>query len=133
MLSEDRLSIQKLDIETDKSNAEIVLDFGWPISSSMDVDFNLKLQGSDIRQLLPNTGSFKPEKAAFRLETIGEKRGKMLSLERFTADIGNLQITTIGEIDEDPDGEKIDLSFSVVSSDISKLGQVDGKNISLYG
>lgn len=129
MLSEDRLSIQKLDIETDKSNADIVLDFGWPISSSMDVDFNLKLQGSDIRQLLPNTGSFKPEKAEFRLETIGEKRGKMLSLERFTADIGNLQITTIGEIDEDPDGEKIDLSFSVVSSDISKLGQVDGKSL----
>ena len=129
MLSEDRLSIQKLDIETDKSNAEIVLDFGWPISSSMDVDFNLKLRGSDIRQLLPGTGSFKPSQAEFKLDAIGEKRGKMFSLERFTADIGNLQIITIGEIDEDVDGEIIDISFSVASRDISKLGKIDDKSL----
>ncbi|MFC1778078.1 AsmA-like C-terminal region-containing protein, partial [Pseudomonadota bacterium] len=129
MLSKDRLSIQKLTIKTDQSNADIVLDFGWPIGSSMDVDFDLKLRGSDIRQLLPDTGSFKPAQVEFKLETIGGKRGKMFSLERFTADIGNLQITTVGEIDEDPDGEKVDLSFSVVSSDISKLGQIDGESL----
>ncbi|MCP4048542.1 MAG: AsmA-like C-terminal region-containing protein, partial [Gammaproteobacteria bacterium] len=83
-LSKDRLNIQELLIGTDQSNAEIMLDFDWPISSSMDVDFNINLQGSDIRQLLPDTGSFEAEKAEFKLETIGEKRGKMLSLERFT-------------------------------------------------
>ncbi|MCP4046480.1 MAG: AsmA-like C-terminal region-containing protein, partial [Gammaproteobacteria bacterium] len=127
ILSRDRLNIQELLIGTDQSNAAIMLDFDWPISSSMDVDFNINLQGSDIRQLLPDTGSFEAEKAEFKLETIGEKRGKMLSLERFTANVGNLKISTIGEIDEDPDSEKIDLTFSIVSGDISRLGKINGE------
>ena len=129
MLSKDRLRIQKLNIRTDKSNAEIMLDFGWPISGSIDVDFNVKLQGNDIRQLLPDTGSFKPDQAEYKLEAIGEKRGKLFSLERFKADIGNLQITTVGEIDEDQGGEKIDISFSVESGNISKLGKINNKSL----
>jgi len=125
LLAEDRLSIQKFNIATDKSQGEFVLDIGWPISDSLDVDFDLKLQGRDIRDVLPDMSPFKPNSAEFDMKIIGEQRGKMISLERFFANIGNLQINTIGEIGRDPGGEKMVIAFSLESRDISRLGQID--------
>ena len=127
LLSKERLKIQKLNIATDRTQGEFVLDIGWPVRADIDVNFDLKLNGRDIREVFPQMGSFRPNSAEFGLEAVGEKRGRLISLDHFYADVGNLKIITTGEVTEVMEGERLDVGFSIVSTDLSQLGQIDDK------
>ena len=129
LLSNDTLSINDFNFETVRAHGKIDLELGWPVSSEADASFNINLWGDDIRHLLPQTDAFEPELAAYKIRTIGQKRGDLVSLQQFEADIGNLQVKIKGKVDEDPTDETVDISFSVVSSDLSALGLLNGDRL----
>jgi uncharacterized protein involved in outer membrane biogenesis len=126
-LTADRLKLDKLNFETDRAHARVDLDLGWPFGESIDARFDVDVRGSDIRNLLPKTGSFEPDPAAFNLRATGHKRGELISLKQFNGKIGDLQILLIGEIGYDTTKDSADVAFSIVSKDISKLGQYKGE------
>jgi uncharacterized protein involved in outer membrane biogenesis len=126
-LTADRLKLDKLNFETDRGHARVDLDLGWPLTERIDAKFDVDVRGSDIRILLPKKGSFEPDKAAFNIKATGQKKGELISLRQFDADIGNLQILLDGQIGYDTADDSADVAFSIVSRDISKLGRYNGK------
>lgn len=125
-LSDDTLSVNEFSFETIKAHGKIDLELGWPLSDSIDAGFDINLWGDDIRHLLPPTDAFEPEMAAYSIKVSGQKRGDLISLKQFEADIGKLQISLKGKLDDDPTDENIDISFNIESSDLSTLGRLNG-------
>jgi len=128
-LTKDSLRIENLNFKNAKAHAEVDLDMGWPVSSTMDTGFNVDLWGDDIRSLLPSTDVFEPSMAAFRLNAIGEKRGEQISLQKLEAAVGNLKFSTKGQLGGSQNNESADISFEVFSDDISKLGRLKGEQL----
>lgn len=126
-LSDDSLSIKEFSFETVKVHGKIDLELGWPVSDSIDASFDINLWGDDIRQLLPPSDIFEPEMAAYSIKFAGQKQGKLISLKHFNADIGNLQFSLKGEMNDDPTDENVDISFSIESDDLSTLGRLNGE------
>jgi len=129
LLSNDTLSISGFEFETARTHGNIDLELGWPVSSEMDAGFNVNIGGDDIRHLLSKTDVFEPEMAAYKIKTVGRKRGDMVTLQNVDADIGNLQIKLKGKVDDDLADESVDITFSVVSSDLSTLGRMNGDRL----
>ena len=128
-LSDDTLSIKDFKFETVNAHGEIDLELGWPLRRSIDAGFNVNIRGDDIRHILPSTDAFQPARAAYRIHLVGQKRGKLISLQHFDAEMGNLQVSLVGEADDDPTDENVDISFSVVSKDLSALGRLNGERL----
>lgn len=132
-LTKDRLKIDDFNFENDQAHAELALDLGWPVSERIDAGFNVSLWGDDIRYLLPKFDMFEADIAAFKLNAVGQKQAGQISLKTFKADIGNLQILMIGEIGDEPDSENADVTFSIVSDDLSRLGKLNGDYLPAMG
>ena len=126
-LSADTLSLDKFSFETALAHGKIDLDLGWPLGSAIDAAFDVNIWGDDIRHLLPAKDVFEVAKAAYKIEAVGQKRGKLISIKQFEADIGNLQVRAKGKVEDDPSDENVDISFSATSADLSALGRVNGK------
>ncbi|RLA50210.1 MAG: hypothetical protein DRQ98_13160, partial [Gammaproteobacteria bacterium] len=127
LLSADTLSLDKFSFETALAHGKIDLDLGWPVGSTIDAGFDINIWGDDIRHLLPAKDVFEPAKAAYKIKAVGQKRGKLISIKQFEADIGNLQARAKGKVDDDPTNENIDITFSTTSADLSALGRVNGE------
>lgn len=126
-LSTDTLSINDFRFETDQAHGLIKLEFGWPVSSNIDARFNVNVWGDDIRYLLPSTDSFEPDMAAYKIIAIGQKQGDLISVQQFDVDIGNLQVSLTGQVDDDPTDENVNIRLSAHSRDISALGRLNGE------
>jgi len=126
-LSADQLTIHGFKFETANARGVIDLDVGWPIEDTINGSFDVNISGDDIRHLLPGNETFKPAKAAFKIETSGQQRGDVLSLNRLDATIGNLQVLMNGKVDEDPNDKKFAVTVSAISTDLSKLGLLNGE------
>ena len=129
VLSDHTLNITDFNFETDEAHAEIDLELGWPVSSTIDAGFNVNIWGDNIRHLLPQTDSFEPEKAAYSIKVVGQKRGNLISLKQFDIDIGNLQVSLKGKVDDDPTDENVEITFSAISKDLSTLGRLNGDRL----
>jgi len=127
LLSTDTLSINDFSFETARAHGKIDLDLGWPVGSTIDAGFDVNIWGDDIRHLLPAREGFKPAGAAYKIEAVGQKRGKLISIKQFDADIGNLQVKAEGVADDGSTNENVDISFSATSADLSTLGQINGE------
>lgn len=128
-MSEDTLSINDLVFETENAYAKVDLELGWPISSVIDARFDVNIRGDDIRHLIPDNDVFEPELASYKINAVGQKQGALLSLQHFDARIGNLQVTLSGEVDDDPNDQLANISFSVTSDDLSALGLLNGNRL----
>ena len=126
LLSADTLSINDFSFETAMAHGKLDLDLGWPVGSDINAGFDVNVWGDDIRHLLPSKGVFKPVKAAYKIRAIGRKRGKLISIKQFDADIGNLQVKAKGKVDDKPANETADIAFSATSTDLSALGRLNG-------
>ena len=126
MLSADTLSINEFSFETSTAHGKIDLDLGWPVGSGIDAGFDVNIWGDDIRHLLPSKGAFEPVKAAYKIRAVGQKRGKLVSIKQFDADIGNLQVKAKGKVGNNPADENADIAFSATSTDLSALGRLNG-------
>ncbi len=126
LLSADTLSINDFSFETAMAHGEIDLDLGWPVDSAIDADFDVNIWGDDIRHLLPARDEFEPAAAAYTIKAVGQKRGKLISIKQFDADVGNFQVRAKGEVDDDPADENADISLRATSTDLSTLGRVNG-------
>jgi hypothetical protein len=125
-LSADTLSLDNFSFETALAHGKIDLDLGWPLGSVIDAAFDVNIWGDDIRHLLPATDVFEVARAAYKIKAAGQKRGKLISIKQFEADIGNLQVRAKGKVDEDPSDENVDITFSATSADLSVLGRLNG-------
>lgn len=121
-LAGNMLSIEGFSFETDKTSGKADLEFGWPISSTVDADFNVDLWGNDIRYLLPTLEMFEPALAAYRINAVGHQQDNFISFKHFDAVIGNLHVAAEGEVDEN-----IKITFGAQSDDLSALGVLNGK------
>lgn len=129
LLSADTLSIKELSFETAEAHGQIDLDLGWPVSSNIDAGFDINIWGDDIRYLLPASKAIELDKATFKITAVGQKRGDLVSIKQFDADIGSLQILLKGKVDDDPKAENVDISFRVISDDLSSLGQLNDNRL----
>jgi len=129
LLSADTLSINEFSFETARAHGQIDLDLGWPIGSAIDAGFDVNIWGDDIRHLLPAKDAFEPAKAAYKIRAVGRKRGKLISIKQFNADIGNLQVKAKGKVDDKPANETADIAFSATSTDLSALGRLNGDHL----
>ena len=125
-MSADTLSINEFSFEAARAHGKIDLDLGWPVGSDIDAGFDVNIWGDDIRHLLPARDEFEPAGAAYKVKAVGQKRGKLISIKQFDADIGNFQVRAKGEVDDDPADESINISLSATSTDLSTLGRVNG-------
>jgi len=126
-LSDNTLSINDFNFETLRAFGQVDLEFGWPYDSRNNIDFNLNIRGDDIRNFLPPNESFEVEMAPFQLNAVGNKHGDRFTVKQFDSNIGNLQVTLAGQVDEQTDDDQVEITFSILSQDISKLGQLNGK------
>ena len=126
MLSENILSINDFSFETLKAQGKVDLELGWPYSSRNNIKFNVSIQGDDIRNFLPKLDSFEAEKASFELIAEGHKQGDQVDVRRFDSNIGNLQVSLAGLMDNNPDGDQVGITFTVLSQDLSKIGRLNG-------
>jgi len=127
ILSAERLKVQGFNFKTVRSRGKIDLELGWPVADVRDVSFDINVSGDDIRHFLPKTEAFEPAMAAFKIETIGQRQGDLISLQQFDATIGNLQVSLQGKVDEGPTDDDIVINFSATSTDLSALGQLNGE------
>lgn len=128
-MSENTLSINDLVFETVNAHAKVDLALGWPINSVIDVRFDVNIRGDDIRHLIPDNDVFEPDLASYKIIAVGHKQGALLSLQQFDASMGNLQVTLSGEVDDDPNDQVANISFSATSDDLSALGLLNGTRL----
>ena len=126
-LSDDQLTIHGLQFKTVSAHGKMDLELGWPISDTIDVGFDVDINGDDVRQILPKMGQFVPAKAAFNIKTTGGQRDDILFLQQLDATIGNLQVLVKGKADEGLTDKSMAITFSATSADLSRLGQLNGK------
>jgi len=127
LLSDKILSSDNFGFETGSARGEVDLELDWPFSSRGNIDFDLLLEGDDIRNFLPPLGPYKAEMAAFKINTKGNKRGDLLTFDQFESNIGNLIISLTGQVDENPGDNQMTVTFNVHSDDVSILGRLNGK------
>ena len=127
MLSDKTLNIQGFTFENAMAHGKIDLELGWPVSAAIDVGFDMNIWGDDIRQLLPQTGSFKAANAAYKLEAAGRKQGDLVSLKQLNGNIGDLRISMKGKVADHPTDANVEISFSATSKNISTLGHLNGE------
>lgn len=125
-LSTDTFSIHDFSFETEKARANIDLELGWPLDHDINADFNVDVQGDDVRQLMVRAGAFEPSLLPFRFKADGNKQGQLISLDYFDVKIGDLIVDLQGNLEDSDTGENIDLVFSAKSTDLSTLGRVNG-------
>lgn len=127
VLSADQLKVRGFSFETLRAHGKIDLELGWPIAETKDVSFNINVQGDDIGHFLPQSAVFESAEAAYKIETAGQRRGDIITLQQFDATIGNLHVLLKGKITDNPSGENVAITFSATSADISALGLLKGK------
>ncbi len=127
VLSTDQLKISGFNFETLWAHGKIDLELGWPIAETRDVSFDINVWGDDIGHFLPQSAVFEPAVAAYRIETAGQRRGDIISLQQFDATIGNLHVSLKGKVDDDPSEENVAITFSAASADLSILGLLNGE------
>jgi len=125
LLADNKLKISDFNFETVKAHGEVDLELGWPIGSSHDISFDADIRGDDIRNFLPRTERFSAAMAAFRLNAVGSKQGDLITIDQFVSSVGNLQVSLKGKVDHN----NPQVAFHVLSEDISKLGQLNGKTL----
>lgn len=126
VLSEDILSIKNFNFESLLAKGKVDLELGWPYNSRNNIKFNVSIQGDDIRSFLPELDSFEAEKASFQLIAEGNKQGDLVDVRRFDSNIGNLQVSLTGLMDDNPGDDQVEIAFKVLSQDISKIGRLNG-------
>ena len=126
-LTGNKFNISDLSIETDRINGRLDLQLDWPLGSSSNVNFNMDIQGGDIRHLIPQSEAFKPSLAVYKIHIKGQHHNERLSLQKFEANIGGLQVSLHGEVGDDSLDQNMDITFRVVADDISTLGQLNGE------
>lgn len=123
LLADNKLKISNLVFDTVKAHGEVDLELGWPVGSSYDINFDVDIRGDDIRNFLPRTEAFEVAMAAFQLNAVGSKQGDLINVDQFESRVGNLQVLLKGKVDQN----NPQVSFHVLSEDISKLGKLNGK------
>jgi len=126
-LSDDTLNVSGLSFEADRGHGELELVLGWPVTSAVDARFKVDIQGDNIRHLVPQNEVFAPAPVAYSLKAVGQKRGKLLSVSQFDGSVGNLKVVLEGTVEDEPADDDVNISFDIVSSDLSELGQLNGK------
>jgi len=126
-LSGNRLSIKDFDFSNNNARGKIDMDLGWPVDKSIDARFDVDIMGDDIRNFLPRSDLFEAGKAAFRLGTAGEIQGSQFNVDHFDAEVGNLRATLKGRLIDSPEDERAEVSLSISSTDISKIGKLRGE------
>ena len=122
-LADNKLNISDFKFETVKAHGNVDLELGWPLGSSHDINFDVNIRGDDIRNFLPRTEKFEAAMAAFQLNAVGNKQGDLITVDQFNSNIGNLQVSLKGKVnDNNPQ-----IAFHVLSEDISKLGRFNDK------
>ena len=127
VLTEDKLKISDFNFKTTDARGEVDVELGWPITSAADIKFDLMLQGNDIRQFLPANTLIEPAQTAFNIHSEGHKQGNRVSVRRFEATLGNLEVSLKGRVRQDPLDENADLAFHAISPDLSLLGRWNGE------
>lgn len=127
ILSTDQLKIRGFNFETLRAHGKIDLELGWPIADTKDISFDINVWGDDIGHFLPQSAVFDPAVAAYRIETTGQRRGDIISLQQFDATIGNLHVSLKGKVNDDPSEENVAITFSATSADLSALGRLNGE------
>jgi len=125
-LSDNALSIKDLKFENENVHGSVQLEVGWPLGRDVDASFNIDIRGDDIRHLLPEMASFKPDLAAFKINAVGKKQGDLLSIKQADAIVGDFRVTLRGRLDEESEGGNAAISFSAESSRLSSLGKLNG-------
>jgi len=128
-LSGDTLSFDNFILETDSVTAGLDLKVGWPFGPSVDVGFDINLQGDDIRHLIPPIETFEPALSAFKIKIAGQLRDELILLKVFEASIGNFQLTVSGKLGDDPNDSSAELIIRANSKDISSLGRLNGDQL----
>ena len=126
-LSDDTLNVTDFSFETAEAHGEVDLALGWPISSTADARFKVDIRGDDVRHLVPKNEVFEAAPVAYSLKAVGQKRGKLLSVNQFDGGVGNLKVVLKGTVEDQPADDDVNIYFDIVSSDLSELGQLNGK------
>lgn len=126
-ISGQELNIEDFSFQSDHARAKIDLKLGWPFGSRNKLYFTADLAGDDVRKLLPKTGAFEVNPAAFQLSAVGNLQGKQLDVDHLNADVGNLKVFLKGHLNDQSGDDSTPLTLKVSSPDISEIGQLHGK------
>jgi uncharacterized protein involved in outer membrane biogenesis len=129
VLAKDKLKISDFNFETSKSSGNIDVELGWPVSASTDVSFDVMVQGDDIRRFLPKIRNFEPAQTNFNITAKGQKLDSRVSVQKFEARLGNLDVVIVGNLIEESEDESADLAFRATSNDLSTLGRLNGEQL----
>jgi len=128
-LADGYIGLKGFSFEAEKAHGKVDLQMGWPLRKAGDISFTVDVQGDDIRHFVPPFKGFEPSHVAYRIKTTGKRSGDVILLPQFEANIGNLLISLQGKVNPDLNDDNNDISFSVVSKDISVLGRFKGNSL----
>ncbi|MBE9549118.1 MAG: AsmA family protein [Proteobacteria bacterium] len=126
-LAANTLSISELSFNTDTTQGAVNLQLGWPFNTSKNIQYDVDLQGDDIRHLIPELKAFQPALATYKIRVKGESSDGHISMQKFEASIGDLQLFLRGEVGDDPLEDNVDVAIRAVTEDISTLGHLNGE------
>jgi hypothetical protein len=118
------LRISDFNFAADGIRADIELGLELPVGVASNMDFDITLRGDDIRHLLPANAWFEPARAAYRIETAGRRNEKGLSLNQANLEIGTLEVSLQGRLDNQPGAGDADIQFSAHTRNLSSLGRL---------
>jgi uncharacterized protein involved in outer membrane biogenesis len=119
------LNIDSLEVNTTQGQGQLAIELGWPIGDSLDLVFSLMLAGQNINNLVPPLPSLQLAPAAFKLDAAGKIQDHLVSVNRFEAFVGDLNVSLTGDVEDE--GQAADILLKAVTSDLSTLGALNGK------
>jgi uncharacterized protein involved in outer membrane biogenesis len=128
-LSENTLKVSNFRFENEKTHGTLDLELGWPLGDSTEISFDVDIQGSDIRNLLPATDVFEPFPAPYKIVASGEKHGDLISLQHVNVAIGDLKVMLKGIVNENSANENVAIYFDLATTDLSTLGLLNGERL----
>ena len=129
MFHGDALNITDLHIESAGLRGILDLELGLPVSSGMDLDFDIDLTGEDIRHLVPVNRWFEPEHSEYRIKATGHKADDLVNFQHFDMSVGGFGMSMQGEIANTNDETNSHIIFSARTGDLSSLGSVNGRQL----
>ena len=129
ILTSDTLSIKNLYFKNERANGQFDIELGWPFNKASDINFDVRVDGDDINRVLPKMDRFKADVLAFQVDAEGNIKNSLISLQKLEAEIGNLKLSTKGQLGASQNHESADITFEILSDDISKLGRLSGERL----
>jgi hypothetical protein len=125
--SADKLDITDFIFDAAGIRGRVDLQLGLPLSITSENLFDIRVEGDDVRNVVPDNDWFEPYAAPFRITALGNKQSRDIGLRNLDLNFGELDVSLAGSVNDTSGEQSAEFRISAIASDLSSLGLLRGR------